>query len=572
MAARKLSREAYSETQRLTLSASPPCPSAISYYVPAALLVLAAAILHLLIERSPVFPLDDAYITIHNAQVLHWGHDPNFVGTPALVGATSPIHLAIVSVLMFCLSPPWALETAALLGVLALALGISRLARSQGVPPGPALLLNIAALLAAHIPHQLMNGLETGWAMAGITWTFALVSEMKPSSSVAAGALCGTLPFLRPELAALSLMLLPLPALIHGRSAGNWRTASVLLGRCLAAALLAALPWLVWQLLSTGHVAPATIAAKRYWFAEADLPPEVKWHFTVGNLIAFVMGCGPLALGALFLPFTGIGRIGMAFTGIMLAAYYCQFPGALGHNQARYLTILAPILVFGAASAFRLLRRWPAPSRWASLYILVAAAQAVLLAPATWREHTGLQNVTKVELAGVARWCSDNLPPNSRLLIHDAGYISYGTHFQMTDVVGLKTPANVTLHRDWTYPTGGKARRMAVAAAARHAGSEYLVVLDLWDGIYSITDGLRRCGWTVDALRTKGAYRVYRIAAPVPRSGRTRFGSSRRYGLKAVAARLPTGRGMAVDPIRDRQAASMHAAFNAAGTGKSLSQ
>ena len=93
-------------------------------YAAITLLVLLAALLHRALVGSPVFPMDDAYITLHNAQVLHWGHDPNYFGTPALAGATSAVHLALVALLMFALSPPVALWAALWLAALAYTLGL----------------------------------------------------------------------------------------------------------------------------------------------------------------------------------------------------------------------------------------------------------------------------------------------------------------------------------------------------------------------------------------------------------------------------------------------------------------
>ena len=53
-------------------------------------------------------------------------------------------------------------------------------------------------------------------------------------------------------------------------------------------------PWMLWQLASTGSVIPATIAAKRYYFAESNMPAQVKWIWVVGSLVALVRACGPL--------------------------------------------------------------------------------------------------------------------------------------------------------------------------------------------------------------------------------------------------------------------------------------
>ena len=98
-------------------------------YAAVTLLVLLAALLHRILLGPPVFPMDDAYITLHNAQVLHWGHDPNYPGTPALAGATSAVHLALVTLLMSALSPPVTLWAALWMATLAYALGLVQLAR-----------------------------------------------------------------------------------------------------------------------------------------------------------------------------------------------------------------------------------------------------------------------------------------------------------------------------------------------------------------------------------------------------------------------------------------------------------
>ena len=496
-------------TSTLVSAATMP---ALRYFLPAAALVVIAFAVRLACGWEPVFPVDDAYITAHNAQVLHWGHDPNFVGTPALAGATSPFHLALVALLMYFVSPLWAIDFTAWLGVLLFALGIARLAWSQGVPPAASALLVVAGLLAARTPHQLMNGLETGWAIAAVTWVLALESSKRRSETFAFSALCGMLPMLRPELVALSLLLLPMPALRVWQQARNTRASLVLLGKCALTALVAMSPWLVWQFAATGHLVPATIAAKRYFFAESAVSADIKWLWVKGSTIYFLCSCGPLAFACLALPFTRIGKAALLFTAVFLAAYYMLFPGALCHAQGRYLYILLPFLLFGAASLFRLLSDRPAPRRWATIYVMAAAVQAALLAPFTWREHQAEQINTRRELVGVADWCNAHIPAGSRLLIHDAGYISYATSFHMVDIVGLKSPENIDLHRTLTYESGGASRAAAVNEAAIRANADYFIVLDLWDGLYKLTDGLRQYGWTLEPVRTTGTYRVYRMS------------------------------------------------------------
>ena len=497
-------------------SSSPPAAGAIHYYLPAAVLVFIGWLWHTFSLGSPVFPVDDAYITLHNAQVLVSGNpDPNFAGTPALAGATSPLHLAVVSALILIgLAPLWALDTAAWLGTLLFALGMMRLCRAFAMPVWPAYFLCLAGLLCARTPHQLMNGLETSWALAGIIWALALSAGEGKKCGIGMAAVCGTLPFLRPELAALSLLLLPLPAWNRWKATKDATETLRLLGLCCGSFVLAALPWLAWQFAVSGSFVPATIAAKRYYFAEAGLPFDIKRSWVQGQFFAFLGACGLLSLAGLFLFKTSQGKMGLLFTAVFLTVYYHQFPGALGHYEGRYLYVLLPLLLFGAASAFRQFAAHAVRLRWLTLFVLVAAVQSMLSAPLIWREHQNGRAFTRVELAGVADWCRKNLPPGSRLLIHDAGYISYATDFPMADIVGLKTPANIPLHRDATYASNGAARPLAIHAAALTSNAQYLVVLNDWDGIFRITDGLRTYGWQVLPRRDKGAYRVYQLTPP----------------------------------------------------------
>src|SRR5947209_7939823 len=71
------------------------------------------------LRAEPTFPLDDPYITLHSAQVLHTGYDPIYPGVSPLYGATSAPYLALVYTLLFFLHPLYALDTACWLGVLA---------------------------------------------------------------------------------------------------------------------------------------------------------------------------------------------------------------------------------------------------------------------------------------------------------------------------------------------------------------------------------------------------------------------------------------------------------------------
>ncbi len=491
-------------------------------YAAVTLLVLLAGLLHHALLGPPVFPVDDAYITLHNAQVLHWGHDPNYPGTPALAGATSAVHLALVALLMFALSPPNALWAALWLAALAYALGLVRLARVHDASPTQALLLALVGLAAGQVPHQLMNGLETGLMLAAVTWALALASEPEriPPEEAATPArrsfwlpcLCGLLPFIRPDLLPLALGLLALLAGRRLRAAGSWREAVRLILLDLGLALLCAAPWALWCLLSLGEPYPSSLAAKRLYFAQDGWPSPVKAHLVGQGFAQFAGDLGLVCLGGLLLGRTGVGRIGLLLAAVLGAAYYAQFPGALATYEGRYLYPLLPFLLYGAASAWRWGKAW---LRAAVTGLLVLALlQSYWRAPDFWAKHLVYCDYTRTHLAGVAAWCNTNLPPGSTLLVHDAGYIAYATRFRLVDLVGLKTPSSVAAHRALTHPSGGALRGKAVSRIARAGHADYLLVLWTWERDSHLAGGLRDEGWDVRLVNDRYAFHVYALRPP----------------------------------------------------------
>src|SRR5215472_13223145 len=124
------------------------------YLVATGCVGLAWLIYHLFLP-TPRFPLDDPYITLHSAQVLHWGFDPNYPDVSPLYGATSAPFLALVYLLLFFLKPLWALETAGWLGILTYVLGLVYLARSFRLSRVASLAIIALGLTSSFIPVHL---------------------------------------------------------------------------------------------------------------------------------------------------------------------------------------------------------------------------------------------------------------------------------------------------------------------------------------------------------------------------------------------------------------------------------
>ena len=184
----------------------------------------------------------------------------------------------------------------------------------------------------------------------------------------------------------------------------------------------------------------------------------------------------------------------------------------------------------------------PCPGSWQS-----ASRQRWLPLPATGPNTWRFAAKQKTTSAGVADWCNKHLPPNSTLLVHDAGYIAYGTRFKTVDLVGLKTLWAVPYHRDLTFPSDGRKRGEAIDRIARRACPDYLLVLRDWEQIFHIASGLRRRGWRVEELTTERPFifRIFRItpaglAAHTDGDLSARFERAKRDGKWALSRTSPT--------------------------------
>ncbi|MBT9292255.1 hypothetical protein [Prosthecodimorpha staleyi] len=515
-----------------TFAASPPPRPAVGASLPSAArsglqveaglaaLLLALAGLQIAHGMATVFPLDDAYIVLHNAQVLlAGGVDASFSEASALVGSTSPLHLILVAGLGRIMPLPVGLTLLAYLGAFAYGCGLIAAARRSGARGAGAFAFALAGLLAAHSPFQLLNGLETGLAMAAVIWALVLYGDAATSAARRwlLWVLIGILPVLRPELAVLGLLLGACDLWRMRDEAGGGTLAAVrrVLPCALAAGLIVA-PFLIWQWVDTGTVLPGTIGAKKAWFAETDLPIGLKARSFVTDATQFLAGFGLTVLPALLLlPVTAAGRIGAVFAAIVLTLYFREMPGGLSHNEQRYLHVFAPVVMFGAAGLF-----WAGPERFGALgrmpnaVAAVLALQAALLALPGLARYRDATAFTAGDLDRIARHAREALPANARLLIHDAGYIAWATSLPLIDMVGLKTPSSIAEHRALTLPSNGVRRGEAIARIAARGAVSHAIVLDDWNERFGIVDGLIEAGWTVAPTGPAGAYRLYRLTPP----------------------------------------------------------
>lgn len=470
---------------------------------------------HRLVFGDPVFPVDDAYITIHNAQALVRGSDPNFPGVPALAGATSVVHTVLIAGLLpFATSPENASYLVAGLAVCLFAVGLVRLLRALDVSPWGAIAAAALGLTVSKMPHQLFNGLETGLALAGLTWAMALsLSPPSPWRRRLLPLVCAQLPFIRPELIVPSMLLLAWQV---------WETARAhprripAVAHPLGLAAIGAAPWLFVHIASFGDVVPLTIDAKRLYFAEGCLNAMTKIRFCVTALGKFLGGLGFLCVGFGVLYRSWVGRIGLIFSAVFVTVYFAEFPGALGHYENRYLYVFVPFALCGIAS---LLKQGASRRRVTAGVVILSliGLQLVWTLPETLDWHRRTRFFTWNEGNMTASILAD-LPRESVVLVHDIGYISFVTQLRLVDLVGLKRPESVALHRRLTYPhCGGAGREEAIATIAGETKPNHAIILDHWDQLYRITDALRQAGWTLTTIRDPKPHRgyyVYQLSRP----------------------------------------------------------
>jgi hypothetical protein len=460
--------------------------------------------------QAPAFAVDDAYITQHNAHVLASGlPDPAFADATPLYGTTSAVHLVLVALAGYILPVPWAQWCLGILfGLLYLA-GILRIAWVLGLPGVRTAIIVALGSFVGEVPHQLLNGLETGLAMAAAAWLLAFWVEPSQSKGRKTGlpVLVGLMPFIRPEFGALSL------AVWVAEGIGTFRrdrTPTVWL-RWSGLSLGAALPFAAWYLLETGVPWPSTVGAKRSFFAEWCLPADLKWLWVRTATSSFLARLGTAAVGLLCLLACIRGRIGMAWGGVLIAAYYLEFPGALGHYEHRYLYPLIVLSLFGLARAMT------SPTRalrfTASLAAAFALIESVSFLPARWDAHRRMLAGVQQESSRLASWLTTHYPEGTTLLLHDIGYIGANTRFSLVDLVGLKSPSSFESHRAFTEPSCGRERSRATAAIFRSASPAAFVALDGWDRIFGLTRGLASEGILCERLDPKSkadSYGVYR--------------------------------------------------------------
>jgi hypothetical protein len=255
-----------------------------------------------------------------------------------------------------------------------------------------------------------------------------------------------------------------------------------------------------------------------YFFAERYADWSAKSLFVAGALAKAAVASCPLFLCFRFLRLRALEALLALFAIVFVASFFWRFPGGLAHNGGRYLYVFAPIVLLGVATALASQHRKPA---------LRIVAIAALFVPLGFLAQLDMYKTHilgyRESLADVVSWMDANLPEQSIVMVHDAGYVAYAGHDRLVDLVGLKTPASAATHAALTYPSAGRQRGEAVANIAATFDAKYLLAIEDWNARFGLTEGLREQGWTVEEIYAGRApadtpeiyiYHLFRLTPP----------------------------------------------------------
>jgi hypothetical protein len=151
------------------------------------------------------------------------------------------------------------------------------------------------------------------------------------------------------------------------------------------------------------------------------------------------------------------------------------------------------------------------------LLLLMSVFHTAINSDKAIRYYVDAISFTRNELAPIAEWAAHHLTSQDVVLIHDAGYISTIGKAKLIDLVGLKTPSSVDVHKRYTWELCGRNIKALDVIATKNQAN-YFIVLDGWDQIFGLTASLRLSGWKLDLLATRangyGAYKIYRLNKP----------------------------------------------------------
>ncbi|MCZ7586639.1 MAG: hypothetical protein M5R36_26715 [Deltaproteobacteria bacterium] len=387
------------------------------------------------------FTFDDSYISLAAARNVAEHFELAVVRGRLLQGVTSPLHVVIVGLagLAVGVEPAARLVSFAafLFAIVGAGLYAERIARDRRA-------FALAAGLCVFggpMLYDLGNGMETSLFTALLIWTFYLadVDDRSRRGFIVRGVVSGAAMLTRPEGLFLLAATHGAAALRHLYKKDREGLGSFVKSGAIAAAVYA--PFLVANLIVTGHPISGTVSAKAVFFnfdaAQFPDPGDLLKPLTLMFFTARIVGYVALAGFVLRRRFAEI-----LFLAAFYLSYLIKFPDALNHYRARYqhplwtlVAVAAAVAIFWAAGRLRERRAWHAAALGAgALALLPATAHASQVY--RWEYNTDVRDTVEYLIPMVTAVKGYSRAGES-VAAHDVGALTYFSGRDVVDIVGL---------------------------------------------------------------------------------------------------------------------------------------
>lgn len=454
---------------------------------------------------APVFTQDDAYIVQHSVEnIINLSDEKVFIDSNSNSGLTSLLHVSLISLLSIFIDIGWSQFIVASLAYAAFLTLVFNYSKKINKNIWISFAVTAIAALSGSLIIQTYNGLETILVVFCVLLTLYAFRDGVARNNLYY-ILLPVMPFIRPELAFLSFIIL-FRVFFTIKKIGKLSDLKSIVSILAVSSLIL----VCYSISMTDSVIPNTAGAKKYFFIEACRNANDKLALILSGIKDFIISLDYLSLGFIFILFSRFKFVFIAFLTVFYALYYFELPGGVHHNIFRYQYIFYSFAVAGLIE-FLALDRIRVHSACIVLFILLPSIFSVTKQVDHFRAIIAF---TKNELFAVSTWVRDNIDKNEIILIHDAGAISTVAPNRLVDLVGLKTNTSVSINKDKKWNQCRNSPE-AINAIASKYNIKYFIVLDGWDNLFQLTNSLKHSNWSVqrvDNERGNTPYKVYKIS------------------------------------------------------------
>jgi hypothetical protein len=427
---------------------------------------------------SPIMPVDDAYIHFQYAKQIARGEP--YIYNPGLAptsGATSflyPYLLAVGYTVGFHgLSLGYVALAVGALALAGAALAVYLLVRCYHPSHGFALTLMVAFALNGATAWHFMSGMETGLMVCFTLWTlYAFVAKKSRLLLAFAGLLALT----RPEGSLMAMIAAAVFAVENRKIVP------------LVVSILAASVQPMVNLMLTDSLSASGNQAKSL-LGMIPAYPDVIVERIAGNFVRMWHEF-----------FIGVGEHGILYLLPLLAVVALTGLWQQRSRPALVTVIVSWLLIISLAvstldTAFWHFKRYQLPlmalffplAGWQGKRLRSAAIPILIFSGITFAAFYSyyLENVRNVvaQPLAMARWLSENTPPDAVIAVHDVGMMRYLGERTTIDMVGLTTAGAANAWRNGPGAVGeflSEARPDYVAAYTNARGLGYLAATGIY--------------------------------------------------------------------------------------------